>query len=130
MITLPSRPIHVAREQALLLAHSAVVMQHPFYWYSTPALLKEWQDHVLQFGWAYGPKGTALRGKQLLTAISTGGSVEAYRPEGMHGTTVRALLAFIAAHSYAPFAWYRIAFGAFILLSAQAGWIDWSGATH
>ena len=44
--------------------------------------------------------------------------------------TVRALLAFIAAHSYAPFAWYRIAFGAFILLSAQGGWIDWCGATH
>jgi undecaprenyl-diphosphatase len=44
--------------------------------------------------------------------------------------TVRALLAFIAAHSYAPFAWYRIAFGAFILLSAQTGWIDWGRAMH
>ena len=42
--------------------------------------------------------------------------------------TVRALLAFIAAHSYAPFAWYRIAFGGLILLSTQAGWIDWGGA--
>ena len=42
--------------------------------------------------------------------------------------TVRGLLAFIAAHSYAPFAWYRIVFGGFILLSAQAGWIDWSSA--
>lgn len=29
-------------------------MQHPFYWYSTPALLKEWQDLVLEHGWAYG----------------------------------------------------------------------------
>ena len=42
--------------------------------------------------------------------------------------TVRALLAFIAAHSYAVFAWYRIGFGGLILLSAQAGWIDWSSA--
>jgi glutathione-regulated potassium-efflux system ancillary protein KefG len=92
----PDMGVDVGREQALLLSHHTIVFQHPFYWYSTPALLKEWQDHVLQFGWAYGPGGVALRGKQLLTAISTGGSVEAYRPEGMHGTTVRALLAPIA----------------------------------
>jgi len=43
--------------------------------------------------------------------------------------TVRALLAFIATHSYAPFAWYRIAFGGLILASAEFGWIDWSVAT-
>ncbi|MFM7786277.1 MAG: undecaprenyl-diphosphate phosphatase [Gammaproteobacteria bacterium] len=42
--------------------------------------------------------------------------------------TVRALLAFIATHSYAPFAWYRIAFGGLILASAEFGWIDWSAA--
>lgn len=92
----PDLGIDVEHEQALLLAHRTIVMQHPFYWYSTPALLKEWQDHVLRFGWAYGPNGTALRGKQLLTAISTGGSAHAYTAEGMHGITVRALLAPIA----------------------------------
>ncbi len=58
--------------------------------------MKEWQDHVLAFGWAYGPGGTALRGKTLLSAITTGGPESAYTPEGMHGTTVRALLAPIA----------------------------------
>lgn len=42
--------------------------------------------------------------------------------------TVRALLAFIATHSYAVFAWYRIAFGALILASAEFGWVDWSAA--
>jgi undecaprenyl-diphosphatase len=41
---------------------------------------------------------------------------------------VRGLLAFIATHSYAVFAWYRIGFGLLILASAQFGWIDWSGA--
>jgi undecaprenyl-diphosphatase len=41
---------------------------------------------------------------------------------------VRGLLAFIATHSYAVFAWYRIGFGALILATAAFGWIDWAGA--
>ncbi|GFZ70748.1 undecaprenyl-diphosphatase [Pseudomonas amygdali pv. eriobotryae] len=41
---------------------------------------------------------------------------------------VRALLKFIATHSYAVFAWYRIAFGLLILGTWQFGWIDWASA--
>ncbi|NWB93796.1 undecaprenyl-diphosphate phosphatase [Pseudomonas agarici] len=39
---------------------------------------------------------------------------------------VRGLLKFIASHSYAAFAWYRIVFGLVILATWQFGWIDWS----
>ncbi len=59
----PDLDIDVEREQQLLVAHDVVVMQHPFYWYSSPAIIKEWQDLVLEFGFAYGPGGTALEGK-------------------------------------------------------------------
>ena len=41
---------------------------------------------------------------------------------------VRALLKFIANHSYAAFAWYRIVFGVLILATWQFGWVDWSTA--
>ncbi|MEN0107000.1 MAG: undecaprenyl-diphosphate phosphatase [Pseudomonas sp.] len=41
---------------------------------------------------------------------------------------VRGLLKFIANHSYAMFAWYRIGFGLLILATWQFGWIDWSSA--
>ncbi|WP_460119103.1 undecaprenyl-diphosphate phosphatase [Pseudomonas sp. H3_G09] len=41
---------------------------------------------------------------------------------------VRGLLKFIGNHSYAAFAWYRIAFGLFILATWQFGWVDWSAA--
>lgn len=41
---------------------------------------------------------------------------------------VRALLKFISTHTYAVFAWYRIAFGLVILATWQFGWIDWSSA--
>ena len=40
---------------------------------------------------------------------------------------VRALLRFISRHDFSVFAYYRIVFGALVLLSAQLGWVDWSG---
>jgi glutathione-regulated potassium-efflux system ancillary protein KefG len=89
----PTFAIDVAREQALLREHDVIVFQHPFYWYSTPAILKEWQDLVLEHGWAYGPGGTALRGKITLNAISTGGPATAYQSGGYNRFTVRQLLA-------------------------------------
>ncbi|KAF0866675.1 undecaprenyl-diphosphate phosphatase [Pseudomonas sp. LD120] len=41
---------------------------------------------------------------------------------------VKGLLKFIASHSYAVFAWYRIAFGLLILATWQFGWVDWAAA--
>ncbi|MBF8753603.1 undecaprenyl-diphosphate phosphatase [Pseudomonas guariconensis] len=39
---------------------------------------------------------------------------------------VRGLLKFIANHSYAAFAWYRIVFGLLILATWQFGWVNWA----
>ena len=89
----PDFDIDVAGEQQLLLDHEVVVLQHPFFWYSVPALLKEWIDLVLQHGWAFGREGTALQGKTLLSAISAGGSEDTYQPGGHNRYTVRQLLA-------------------------------------
>jgi len=89
----PTLGIDVAREQALLLDHDAIVFQHPFYWYSAPAILKEWQDLVLEHGWAYGAGGDKLRGKLTLNAVSTGGPEQAYRSDGYNRFSIRELLA-------------------------------------
>jgi len=89
----PDLHLNVKAEQELLVAHDVIVFQHPFYWYSSPAILKEWQDLVLEWGFAYGDNGTALRGKKFLTAITTGGPPEAYRREGFNYFTIRELLA-------------------------------------
>jgi glutathione-regulated potassium-efflux system ancillary protein KefG len=78
----PDFGIEAAREQELLLAHDLIVLQHPFYWYSSPAILKEWQDIVLDFGWAYGPGGNKLHGKFMMQAISTGGAEDFYHNKG------------------------------------------------
>jgi len=89
----PTLFIDVKREQADLVAHDVIVFQHPFYWYSTPAILKEWQDLVLEHGWAYGHSGTQLRGKITFNAITTGGPESAYRTGGYNRFTIRELLA-------------------------------------
>jgi glutathione-regulated potassium-efflux system ancillary protein KefG len=89
----PDFDIDVTHEQKLLEEHDVIVMQHPFFWYSTPALLKEYQDLVLEHGWAYGHDGTALHGKSLLTATTAGGSEEAYCKTGHNRCTIRELLA-------------------------------------
>jgi len=88
----PNFHINVKFEQKLLLSHDIIVFQHPFYWYSSPAILKEWQDLVLEYGFAYGSEGTALQGKKFLTAITTGGSEEAYQPQGHNHFTINQLL--------------------------------------
>jgi glutathione-regulated potassium-efflux system ancillary protein KefG len=89
----PDFTIDVAREQQDLLAHDLIVLQHPFYWYSAPSILKEWQDLVLENGWAYGPGGTHLAGRYMLSAISTGGTGQAYHPEGRNRFEMEELLA-------------------------------------
>ncbi|BCX67120.1 undecaprenyl-diphosphate phosphatase [Pseudomonas izuensis] len=43
---------------------------------------------------------------------------------------VRGLLKFIANHSYAAFAWYRIVFGLLILATWGFGWVNWTEAAH
>ncbi|MCE4554796.1 NAD(P)H-dependent oxidoreductase [Roseateles cellulosilyticus] len=78
----PDFHIHIDAEQRALEASRLVVMLHPIYWYSMPALQKLWLDEVAHLGWAYGPGGTALHGKDFWLVSSTGGSAQAYGPGG------------------------------------------------
>lgn len=89
----PDGDVDVPREQALLDAHDLVVLQHPFYWYSTPPLVKQWEDLVLEHDWAYGSRGHHLDGKWLLSLVSAGGGAAAYDPQGYNRFTIRQLLA-------------------------------------
>lgn len=84
--------IDVEREKKLLVEHDIIIFHHPFFWYSTPALLKQWEDLVLEHGWAYGSKGTALIGKKFLNIITTGGSSQAYTRESVNRFTIREFL--------------------------------------
>ena len=89
----PDFHIDVVAEQKIVEKHDVIVFHHPFYWYSSPALLKEWQDQVLLWGWAFGKRGKALKGKKLLSAISTGSPARAYQKGGQNHYPMDVLLA-------------------------------------
>ena len=89
----PEFDIDVSKEQKLLENHDIIVFHHPFYWYSTPAIIKEYLDLVLEHGWAYGSDGNALKGKYLMNVTTTGGQEKAYCEIGSNRFTVRQLLA-------------------------------------
>ena len=88
----PTYRIDIDREQQRLVEHDVVMFLFPLYWYSTPALLKEWQDLVLEHGFAYGNDGVALAGKFFLCACSAGGPGNAYASDGFNRFTLRELL--------------------------------------
>lgn len=89
----PDFDIDIREEQRLLLQHDIIIWQHPFYWYSCPAMIKQWEDLVLTHGWAYGSKGKMLKDKRIFNVISCGGRKEAYQPESYNRFTIRQLLA-------------------------------------
>ena len=93
----PDYDIDVPREQALLTAHDVLVLQHPFYWYSVPPLVKQWFDLVLEHGWAYGSAGTALSGKICQSAVTAGGREAGYGAGSFNRYTIPEFLAPVEA---------------------------------
>ena len=84
----PDFKIDVPKEQALLREHDRIIFQFPFYWYSSPALLKKWQDDVLTDGFAYGKKGKALTGKEFGLILTIGVKKEEYQPGGREAFSI------------------------------------------
>lgn len=69
-----------------------MLLQFPLFWYSAPALLKEWIDLTFEQGFAYGHGGNRLKGKRLMLALTTGGPEEAYGPQGYQHFDLRTFL--------------------------------------
>ncbi len=88
----PRHDIDVDREQARLLAHEVILFQFPLFWYSTPSIIKEWEDLVLEHGFAYGAGGDRLDGKTMMLSLTAAGPEEAYTPGGYQHFPLRTFL--------------------------------------
>ena len=90
----PDGRIDADREVARLLAADRIVLQFPIQWYSTPPLLKAWQDAVLtrMYYITYQTEGHLLEGKPLLVVATAGNVPEAYAPTGANKFTMAELL--------------------------------------
>lgn len=89
----PELDIDIDYEQELLSQHDCIVFQHPLHWYSAPAIFKEWQDLVLEHGWAFGSLGNALQGKWFFNAITTGAAKEAFEHGKFQNHTMKEFMA-------------------------------------
>ena len=88
----PRFDIDITIEQQRLLDHDVIVFQFPLFWYSTPSIIKEWQDLVLEHGFAYGHDGDRLEGKRMMLAVSGAGPRDAYTDEGYQHFPIRTFL--------------------------------------
>jgi NAD(P)H dehydrogenase (quinone) len=80
----------VQTQLELVLAADLLVLSFPLWWFSMPAILKGWVDRVFVMGALFGGDfglfdRAALRGKQAMLLVSTGGSAESFSPSGMFG---------------------------------------------
>ncbi len=88
----PRFSINTKKEQEYLEQHDLIILQHPFYWYGTPALLKQYFDMVFVHGWAYGKDAAKLEGKLMFNSLTTSGSRESYHPDGSNRFPLNAYL--------------------------------------
>lgn len=77
----PDFKIDAKAEQKLLLENEIILFQFPMYWFSSPALLKEWFDVVLEAGFAHAGS-YKLENKSFAVSVSCGGSEKAFSPTG------------------------------------------------
>lgn len=87
----PDHKIDREKEQQLLADHDRIIFQFPFYWYSSPPLLKQWQDEVLTEGFAYGNYESELKEKEFGLVITTGVHEREYQPGGNEEYTISEL---------------------------------------
>lgn len=78
------------REAQMLLGADRIVLQFPVQWYSTPALLKIWQDAVLtRMYYVFAEtEGDRLAGTSIMIAATLGNKVDAYSREGQNHYSV------------------------------------------
>lgn len=82
----PTDEVNIAAEVQRLLSAKRLVLQFPVQWYSTPALLKTWQDSVLtqMYYLAYETQGQKLEGLPILIVATAGNTPEAYSETGVN----------------------------------------------
>lgn len=88
----PRFDINVDIEQQRLVDHEVMLFQFPLFWYSTPSIVKEWQDLVLEHGFAYGSGGDQLEGKRMMLALTAAGPEDAYSAGGYQHYPLRDFL--------------------------------------
>lgn len=88
----PHFNINIENERQRIREAQHIIFQFPMYWYSCPALLKEWLDRVMVRGFAYAEGERVLAGKKLQIILTSAGGHRDYAHDGFHKCTYQELL--------------------------------------
>lgn len=86
------RAIDVVAEQAASDAAQRIVFLFPIHWFNLTPMLKAYLNEVWTYGWAFGPEGQALRGKQMLVVATAGATEFTYSAAGLIRSTAEEVL--------------------------------------
>jgi len=89
----------VAEQQAQEQA-DRVVYLFPIHWFNLTPMLKAYLNEVWTYGWAFGPEGKALRGKEMQVVTTAGASAHTYSAEGLVRSTMDEVLTPMKASAY------------------------------
>lgn len=73
----------VAAEQAAAEVADRIVFLFPIHWFNLTPMLKAYLNMVWTYGWAFGPEGTALKGKEMQVVVTAGASAFTYSEAGI-----------------------------------------------
>ena len=82
----------VAAEQRAHEGVDRVVYLFPIHWFNVTPMLKAYLNQVWSYGWAFGPDGKALQGKQMQVVVSAGATAHTYSEDGLIQSTVQEVL--------------------------------------
>lgn len=82
----------MAAEQQAMAAADRIFFLFPIHWFNITPMLKSYLNEVWTYGWAFGPEGNALRGKDMQVVVSAGASAQTYTAEGLINSTLDEVL--------------------------------------
>jgi glutathione-regulated potassium-efflux system ancillary protein KefF len=82
----------IAAEQAACAGKDRIVFMFPIHWFNLTPMLKAYLNTVWTYGWAFGPEGKALTGKEMLVVTTAGATEYTYSPEGLVQSTIQDVL--------------------------------------
>lgn len=104
----------IAAEQAAVEAATRIVFLFPIHWFNLTPMLKAYMNQVWTYGWAFGPSGTALKGRELLAVVTAGASGFTYSAEGLIQSTIDEVLTplkasalYVGMHYAQPLAFFE-----------------------
>ncbi|KEA49991.1 NAD(P)H dehydrogenase [Mangrovibacter sp. MFB070] len=112
----PVQGFDIQAEQSACEEADRIVFMYPTHWFNLTPALKTWLNEVWTYGWAFGPGGNALKGKELLVVTSAGASEYTYSHAGLVDSTmdevltpVRASALYVGMTFASPLAFYEVA---------------------